>query len=242
MSTCPGCGAEVSYTVQETRVLTGTCSDCHRVTTLVEGALPLGTPTPADGNAAPADDAPSPAAAGPECAECGEVLTITARDDGFLEVACTECETTTTFVPEGSVPSPGSRQPADRYDRPRRRDRPASEGAPAARPCRQCGAPLRFTTDDEGMLTGECTSCGNRFTLPPRREGGVGRAERGERDRFAPRGPPRYGRKPGSWSGRGSEGRPRYGSRSGAYRRRDASSGGASFDRDDRPRRRRRRE
>ncbi|MGB6441766.1 MAG: hypothetical protein WBF81_00510, partial [Thermoplasmata archaeon] len=198
VSTCPGCGAEVSYEVQETRVLTGTCAGCQRVTTLVEGPLPLGTPVPGAGEETPSGEAGS----GPECAECGSPLSVTARDDGMLEVSCAECETVTTFVPEGSAPPRAPRdrgERMDRDDRPRRRDDAGGGGSfNNARPCRQCGAPLKFTTDAEGVLTGECTSCGNRFTLPPRRDGGSGRGERGG---YAPRGPPRYGRKPGGYSG-----------------------------------------
>jgi len=221
-TTCPGCGGAVSYEAQETRVLTGTCPGCHRVTTLVEGPLPLGTP-PAGAAGSSSAQASGPAT-GPECAECGSVLTVSAREDGMLEVSCSECETTTTFVPEGSAPP---RPPRDRGDRGGRYERPRGrpsmdEGRPNARPCRQCGAPLTFTTDDTGTLIGECASCGNRFTLPARREGGFGGDRRGGGG-YGGRGPPRYGRGGGGYSGRsgGSGGRgggysrgpPRYGRR-----------------------------
>ncbi len=239
MSTCPGCGAEVSYAVQEARVLTGTCADCHRVTTLVEGPLAVGTARAVDGEEGPTPEATAPAG-GPECAECGTALLITAREDGMLQVNCPECETVTTFVPEGSAAPPSHRPREDRPERPRRRDDAAGEGAPNARPCRQCGAPLRFTTDEAGVLTGECTSCGNRFTLPPRREGGSDRRERG--GGYSPRGPPRYGRRPGGWSGGGSGGRPRYGGSTGGYRRREAGSDEGGSDDEGRRRRRPRRE
>jgi hypothetical protein len=247
VSTCPGCGAEVSYTVQETRVLTGTCADCHRVTTLVEGPLPLGTAAPGEGEDTPSMEAPTPVAGGPECAECGSPLAVAAREDGMLTVSCAECETTTTFVPEGSAPPPPPRERAgrsDRYERPRRRDDSEGEGAPNARPCRQCGAPLKFTTDAEGVLTGECASCGNRFTLPPRRDSGYGRGDRGGGDRYGSRGPPRYGRRPGGYSSRsgGAGGRPRYGGSSGGNRRRDDAWGGGSSDDDTRRKRRPRRD
>ena len=228
-------------------MLTGTCADCHRVTTLVEGPLPMGTPVASAGEEAPAGAAVPTAAEGPECAECGSILAITARDDGMLEVACAECETTTTFVPEGSAPPRAPAERSDRYERPerpRRRDDSGGEGMSNARPCRQCGAPLKFTTDAEGVLTGECTSCGNRFTLPPRRDGAPGRGDRGGGDRYSSRGPPRYGRKPGGWSGGGggSGGRPRYGGSSGGYRRREESRDEGSSDGDDRRKRRPRRE
>ena len=101
---------------------------------------------------------------------------------------------------------------------------------PRSRPCRQCGAPLRFTTNEEGLLVGECEACGNRFTLPPRteggrREGGFGRDDRGSR-----------GRRFGPPSGRSKGGRS-YAPRGRSFRRYDSDE--APRDRD---RRRRRRE
>ncbi len=218
-------------------MLTGTCADCHRVTTLVEGPLPLGTAAPAGGEEVPGAESPSPGAVGPECAECGSPLTIAAREDGMLTVSCSECETITTFVPEGSAPPPPPRERSDRYDRPRRREDAGEREGPPARPCRQCGAPLKFTTNDEGVLTGECAACGNRFTLPPRRDSGFGR-DRGGGGRYESRGPPRYGRRPGGYSGGGSGGRPRYGGSSGGYPRRDESSERDSSDDDARRKRR----
>ena len=224
-------------------MLTGTCADCHRVTTLVEGPLPLGTAAAVAGEETPTSEAAPPTAGGPECAECGSPLAVSARADGMLEVSCAECETTTTFVPEGSASPRAPRERSERYERPRRREDSGGEGASNARPCRQCGAPLKFTTDEEGVLTGECSSCGNRFTLPPRRDSGFGRGDRGGGGSYSPRGPPRYGRKPGGWSsGGGSGGRPRYGGSSGGYRRREGSSDDRSSDDDARRRRRPRRE
>jgi hypothetical protein len=222
-TTCPGCGGQVSYEAQETRVLTGTCPGCQRVTTLVEGPLPLGSPpSGVTGESSSEGAAPN---AGPECAECGTVLTVSARDDGMLEVSCSECETTTTFVPEGSAPPRPPRdrgERTDRFERPRRRES-SDEGRSNARPCRQCGAPLTFTTDDTGTLVGECASCGNRFTLPARREGGGGfGGDRRGGGGYGGRGPPRYGRgvdyssRGGGSGGRGggySRGPPRYGRR-----------------------------
>jgi len=190
-------------------VLSGTCGACHRVTTLVEGSLPLGAHEAAPGEAtAPADRAAREGA--PECAECGSLLAITASDDGLLEVHCSECETTTTFVPRGSERAP-ERRPTNRFER----TGGPGEGRPNARPCRQCGAPLRFTTDENGVLTGECDACGNRFTLPPRRES--------RDDRFPARRPSGYGRGAGRPDRRG--GRP--------YFPRESRGG----DRDDRRRR-----
>lgn len=224
MSSCPECGAEVAYSVEEARVLTGTCDACHKVTTLLQGTVPLGT---GSGSGATGESAPA-TAEGLECSECGSALTVEASTDGSLEVRCPECETVARFVPEGA-------KTEDRDDRPPRRefrdrgDRPRG-GAPNSRPCRQCGAPLTFTTDENGQLTGECSSCGNRFTLPPRRDrfSGGGRS-----------GPPRYGgRSSGGYNrggGRGwSSGGSGYRGGGRSDRRRDADS-----DDDDRPRRRR---
>ena len=219
-------------------MLTGTCAECHRVTTLVEGPLPLGTRVAATEEAPAAAGAPATSPGGPECAECGSPLTISARYDGMLEVRCSECETTTTFVPEGHGAPPTPRDREERYGRPRRRDEQGGGAGSAARPCRQCGAPLKFTTDAEGVLTGECSSCGNRFTLPPRRELGYGRGDRSGGSRYGARGAPRYGRRPGGWSGGGGTGgRPRYGGGSAGYRRRE----GASEERSSEDSRRRRR-
>jgi hypothetical protein len=239
MSSCPECGAEVSYAVEEARVLTGTCDSCHKVTTLLQGTVPLGT-----GGASEASEGGVPATAeGLECSECGGGLTVEATSDGSLEVRCAECETVAKFVPEGAKPEitderPPRREFRDRGDRggDRGGDRQRG-GAPNSRPCRQCGAPLTFTTDENGQLTGECSSCGNRFTLPPRRDNfsGGGRS-----------GPPRYG-------GRSSGGYSRGGSGGGGGR--GWSSGGSGYrggartdrrregsrdsDDDERPRRRR---
>lgn len=221
-------------------MLTGTCPECHRVTTLVEGTLPIGTAAPGAGDARAAGDTAASPTPGPECADCGGILTVTARDDGKLQVACAECETTTTFIPEGSESPRRPPERSERYGRPGRREEPEG-GAPRSRPCRQCGAPLSFTTDENGNLTGECAACGNRFTLPPRRDGPSNR-DRGPGGRYPSRGPPRYGRSPGGWSrGPPRGGRPRYGGSGGGYRRRDSASGREDED-DDRPRRRPRRE
>jgi LSD1 subclass zinc finger protein len=234
MSSCPECGAEVEYSVEEARVLTGTCGSCHKVTTLFQGTVPLGTGTPTDGEGS--GEAASNPASGLECSECGSPLGVEATADGSLEVRCAECETVARFVPETRAPSE-TREPRESRERPQRggyRERGPPGGAPNARPCRQCGAPLTFTTDENGQLTGECSSCGNRFTLPPRRDNFGGGARRG---------PPRYGgdrgggydRRPGGWSSGGS------GYRGGASRDRRRPRDADDSD-DARSRRRKRRE
>jgi DNA-directed RNA polymerase subunit M/transcription elongation factor TFIIS len=227
MSSCPECGAEIAYSVEEARVLTGTCEACHHVTTLLQGSVPLGS-----GSTGPKDEegaAPSAAVPGLECSECGGTLTVEAAADGSIEVACPECETLARFVPEERARA--SRPERFRGPEPPERGGTPRGGALHARPCRQCGAPLTFTTDENGQLTGECAACGNRFTLPPRRDdfrgGGGGR---GGPDRYRSRSPGRYDRP--------SRGRPPGGPgyRRGPYRPRDR--GGNDGD-DDRRRRRR---
>ena len=225
MSSCPECGAEMEFSVEEAKVLTGTCGACHHLTTLVQGPLPLGTST-APGTM-PSDEEAAPVASGLECSECGSPLTVEATPDGSIQVTCSDCETVARFVPEER----------GRPSRPPRDDRAGDDrergGPPRSRPCRQCGAPLTFTTDENGQLTGECSSCGNRFTLPPRREGDRG-PSRGGRGRFGNRPPPRYDRGGrGGWSSGGSG----YGRRSGTYRPR----GPRNDDEDDSDNRRRRR-
>lgn len=217
-------------------MLTGTCDECHRVTTLVEGTLPLGSGSapPSPSPAGEPSPAAPPAVPGPECADCGSPLSVSARDDGALEVHCEECETTTVFVPEGAPPA-GRRERSAPYQRAPRREFGGGEGAPRSRPCRQCGAPLTFSNDAEGNLVGECAACGNRFTLPPRTDGP--RSRGGDRGgRYGDRPPPRYGRSGGKWSPPGGRSRPSYGRGSGSYGRRERS------DSDDEPRRRRRRD
>ncbi len=216
---CPDCGSEVTYEVRTARVRSGTCGACHHAFAIVDGAetfLPAGAPsaTP-EGVVVPGD--------GPECDECGGPLTIRATLDGGLEASCPECETRSVFVPAEAA----GRSPPEPSERPRapRSDRPGRDfGRPPARPCRECGGPLRFSTDDEGRVVGECASCGNRFVLPPRRDD----ARRGP-PRFVPRPgggySPRYPRDRAGPPGRG---KPRYGER-----------GRREEDDDDRPGRRR---
>jgi predicted RNA-binding Zn-ribbon protein involved in translation (DUF1610 family) len=231
---CPECGHEVEYRDAEVRLLTGTCTGCGKSLTVVAGAE-VAAGAPAEG-AAPAGAAPS--ADAPRCAECDTPLIVRTAGPTSLEAECPQCATTLTFVQPGdaeddeddadeeedddeATPAPAPRAP--RYDRPRD-DRPRGPRGPdrgfdrpPARPCRQCGAPLRFSTNPRGEVVGECDACGNRFTLPPRRDeggfrgGGKGppRGRYGSGDR---RGPPRgrpYGRPP-----------PRYGDRDDDRRKR----------------------
>jgi phage FluMu protein Com len=226
---CPDCGHDVEYAEADARILTATCEGCGKALTVVAG-IELTPGTGAAAAAAPA--APSPD--GPRCEECDTVLIVRSGAAGSLEAECPECETTLTFVRPSETegddderPSAPAPRPAPRGDfrRAPRRDDSNFDRAPA-RPCRQCGAPLRFSTGPDGGVVGECDACGNRFSLPPRREGG------GFRDGPRNRGPPR-GRYGGSGGRDGPPRRP-YGRPPTRSRPRD--------DDDDSRRRRRRRD
>ena len=221
-SSCPDCGAEMEFAEQEVRLRTGRCGACGHDFALLEGAA-LPTPLPGGtGGATPAAEAEITL---PECAECGSPLALRTRRDGSIEARCDECEASTIYVPRGKAEEEEGARP--------RRFAPSGPGVPRGRPCRQCGAPLRFTTNEEGLLVGECDACGNRFTLPPREgRGGEGR-------RFSRGGGPR-GRPYGD-----RRGRPRWGGPPRGEGRRARGNRSDSFDADEgdrRPRRRRRSE
>lgn len=230
---CPRCGSELELAAKTLTVDSGECPSCHRTLTLWEGAPPIGAGSivaseGAEG-AAPDDesDAERPASS-IACGECGEPAAARSLEDGTIEASCSDCGHRAIY----SLVEPG------RPTRERRsyNARPA-EGRPASRPCRECGGPLRFTTGEDGMITGECDSCGNRFTLPPRREG----RDFDRRGRFPPGGGRFRGRGAGAGFGRGPP-------RSGGDRRyRGSDKGGERRYRprdedDDRRRRRRPRE
>lgn len=222
-NTCPECGASMDFERREVSLSTGTCPSCAKEFAFVEGpavSSRLASRLPAGAARVEAPEG------GPECAECGSPLEIREGRNGSLEAVCSECETTTVFVPQREAGRPErGREP---------RGRPDEEG-PRGRPCRRCGGTLRFSTGEDGMLVGECESCGNRFTLPPREDRG--------RDREEGRGSAPYGRRPY---------RPRAGSRS-SYQYRGSDRGGRPFrgtdrrgpprfDDEDRRRKRRRRD
>jgi len=221
---CPECGSAVELAEQEARLLTGTCPGCSKSITLVTGVrLEPGSP---ERPVAVGEAGTAPGGSSPECPECGGPLSI-AIDGHVLTAECDSCDTTIRFFQDRGEAAPDESRRGRSVDRPFRQDRGDRFRPMNARPCRQCGAPLRFTTDESGILTGECDSCGNRFTLPPRsgRDG----------DRGAGRG---RGRPPGRYGSGGGyryAGRPR-GARpeGGRYRPRDEESGP--------PRRRRRRD
>ncbi len=202
--TCPACGAEMEYSERAVTLRTGTCPSCAKAFAFVEGAtLADHLPPPDERTGATPVGAPIEVAEdSPECDECGTLLAFRTGRKGAILAVCSECETTTVYRAASEAAPEG-------------RDRAVSSrdfggpGAPRSRPCRKCGAPLRFSTTEDGLLVGECDSCGNRFTLPPR--GGS------DRPRSYPGRPP-YGR-----SGY------RSGDRRGSYYRGSGRSGGRPY-------------
>ncbi len=232
---CPGCGQEVPVTEREVTLLSGACPGCARDVVVWSSTA----------GAAPTEAPPEPASAlsishqdGDE--DCDGTLSLVVGDKGRLVGTCSDCGSEFVFALEHEAeeseesddeeerPRPAFRRPAPRGDRPSFDDREAPRG----RPCRKCGGTLRFETGDDGNVTGTCTSCGNTFTLPPRRDdrgggggyrGGGGGGYRGGGGGYRGgggggfRGPPRGGRPP--------------------FRRRTSDRDGGD---DERPRRRRR--
>lgn len=226
----------MEFTEQEVHLRTGVCPSCAREFAFVEGptvatrlrSAPVEAETPTDEEEGEVEAAEVEVVTeGPECAECGTPLSFREGPNGALEVSCPECETTTLFVPK----EPGHAREESR-SQPRRFD----ADMPRGRPCRKCGAPLRFSTGDDGMLIGECDACGNRFTLPPRPGASRGGREFPQRRRYGAR---EFGGRPGGrprYSG-GGKNRPSRG-----YGRQDRRGRSDYDDEDRRPRRRRRRE
>jgi len=219
-NSCPECGTSMEFEDHEVRLKTGVCPSCSKEFAFVQGtSVAARMAAPPGGESAEEGAAAIVPGEGPECEECGSPLQIREGRAGSLKVVCPECETTTTFVPQRERPREG-----------RERGRPEGSDAepPRGRPCRQCGAPLRFSTGEDGMLVGECDACGNRFTLPPRTGGpGGGRGFRGG---------PSYGRRDYRSNGGGGG---RFPSRGGRPFRSDDRRGRPRDDDDRRPKRRR---
>lgn len=209
--TCPDCGSPVDYVSRTARVLEGSCSGCGHTITVLENLAGGATPSPASEEEGMAPEGrPAPHLEGTgwsgpllTCGACGAGMTLH-RDGERVQAVCSGCGRTSGYVLEG---------PSAPELRPRRPPRlaPSDEGrggfGPSrARPCRECGGPLRFSTAPDGTISGECDQCGNRFTLPPRRdsfpgrrERGGGRFDRGSGPRFGRGGPPRrFGQPPGA--------------------------------------------
>lgn len=192
MSTsCPSCGAAAEFESLPARLFRGHCGSCGGSFTIAQEGAP-GEPGSAAASVeagAAGPSAPSPARAGPAllCPDCEEPLEVRARSGTSLETSCASCGTVVRYVLERpSEWAPPRGGPAAGPERGRGR---APMGGPAARPCRECGGPLSFSTDEQGNVTGTCSSCGNTFTLPPRREGarpGFGPRRPGPGGRFGP--------------------------------------------------------
>ncbi len=237
---CPACGSEVDYVDRPARVLAGTCGACGRALTIVQEG-PAGVER---GDATTPSEGEEPSTTvetgrsthpGPVCRACGAPLTFQPSAGSSIEAVCSGCGSRETYL---LATATGNRPRAP----PEGRGRPWDSRAPdfagsRTRPCRQCGAPLRFSTGAEGTVTGECDSCGNRFTLPPRQDRGGGRGGRDGSRRYGVGSSSRY-RGRGAGSG-GGEGRPRrFGPPSGRFRRREPEGEGGGDDGTERKRRR----
>ncbi len=177
---CPDCGGDIDLAEQPVRLMRGTCAACgHPLSLLTNELLPPGAET-STGRGAPAEEGeeegPSltPALELP-CSECGGALTLAAGPGSRLTATCAQCDSQFVYALQTEeAEAPEERRPMREPGRGRSFER----AGPPARPCRQCGEPLTFSTNPDGTVTGSCASCGNTFTLPPRRtpswEGGRG--------------------------------------------------------------------
>jgi hypothetical protein len=213
---CPECGAPVDFVPTAAQMQSGTCSGCqHTILILAAGGPPLVAPAlpPEEGSAA----------SGPsievKCPECGTATELSLKGRGAIAAECDVCDQTFVFRLQKTDAEPETERPERPAFRPRPRDDDRGDdrrgGADRARPCRECGGPLRFETNEDGGVTGICDSCGNRFTLPRRTDGG---------GRGGSRGFSSYGRgRPGGF--RSGGGRPPsrggFGDRRGPPRRRE---------------------
>jgi hypothetical protein len=190
-TSCPDCGGAAELVARPSRVLQGTCAGCGRSFTMLQdasadgpgGSMAGSATTPGEPGSTLASSAAGsavPPVGGPECASCGAPLTLRSSSESTLEANCASCGSTFRYE---LAQRPFRSRSGPREDRPRSDARGGFGPQRTARPCRECGAPLRFSTTADGMVTGECTSCGNRFTLPPRREFGGGREDRDRRPR-----------------------------------------------------------
>jgi hypothetical protein len=207
-NSCPQCGARVELDDRPVRLLNGTCAACNVTFTVLReeptptsgGTTVVPLPTRSVSSEVPFGGAPtSPSVI--ECADCRGPLLLRRTSQSSIEASCDDCRSTVTYT----LNAPGAISGrAPRSDRGRIRERGQAFPSAAARPCRQCGGPLRFSTAPDGTVQGECGSCGNRFTLGPRREFGPRTPRSGERRGFggfrrdgaAPRRRDRFGPRP----------------------------------------------
>ncbi len=237
-NSCPRCGAEVVLVGRDARVLNGTCTACSGTFTIVEE-----TESAPDGalDSAGSEGRATTASAATllNCADCGSSLTLRATSRDRIEAVCAQCRTTLTYglgTPR-ELPDHGRRPGSFRSgDEGRRPFSPAN-----ARPCRECGGPLRFSTGADGTVSGECVACGNRFTLGPRRDPGPPSRGRWQSrgDESGGRGFSRY-RAGGRGGGGERRGAPRYGRGPRTYRPRSRPDGDDEAPEESRRRRRHR--
>ncbi len=162
----------MEFTSRPAQVLSGSCTGCGHSFTMLEGAVELGRTARGISAGTPGPNEPSGegvSSSGPACTLCGATLEVAASPRGLTGV-CKGCSSSFQFILQSGDEGP-DRRPLNRTEY-RRHDREPSEG-PRTRPCRNCGGPLQFTTSPEGLVTGTCAACGNRFTLPPRRDQGA---------------------------------------------------------------------
>lgn len=233
---CPKCGSAIELASRPVTVRTGKCTSCEANITYLEGTEEI--PIPSGGHAVGAAlEVESGDEAGEDgeeettlkCSNCGGDLELSIGAGNSIEATCTECQNEQRYVLEGMAAArpparddEGGRRPWGRSER----SGPGGPAGPPARPCRECGGALKFTTLPDGMVQGECTSCGNKFVLPPRRDdrrgGDRGRGGYGGRSNY------RSGGGGGRYGGRGGGG-------GGGYRGKRRDYGG---ERSERPRRR----
>jgi hypothetical protein len=187
--TCPDCGTSVEYASRSAYVLTGSCGQCGLVLTVVQDAPGTAVAPPSSGAAAAATPRTG---SEPPCPSCSAPLTLRGDGSGGIDGTCEACGASVSFVPAGAPPR-GERTRPGTFERGERPTGRAPDGPNRARPCRECGGPLSFTTNPDGTVAAECASCGNRFVLPPRREYGDRRAGGSGPRRFDRGGPPRFG-------------------------------------------------
>jgi hypothetical protein len=222
----------MEFSSQPAQLLAGSCPGCGHAFTVLEGLVQTGHGAPGSRDqTSGTGETLAEEAARPPCSLCGAPLEITASARG-LSAVCSGCSSTFQYVLRSEADRPYRRSsgpaPSPREDR-------GLPDASRARPCRNCGGPLQFSTSPDGLVTGTCPSCGNRFTLPPRRD--FGNRGRGGgtnfRDGYRPR------RAAGRWSRTGDRGAPPSRFRAGGppFRRRSDRS----EDDDDSPRKYRRR-
>lgn len=230
-NSCPDCGAPLEFNSATARVLHGDCGGCGHAFTILEG-LPAIPQAPSN---APAAETDVPEG-GPACGKCGAPLTLRSASEDTLEAVCSGCESEFTYTLDTAPGPSGPPRRPTRFEP--ETERRGGFDRPPSRPCRECGGTLQFTSTPDGLVTGECAQCGNRFTLPPRREGG-GRSRYGRPGGGGFR--PQYGRGRG-YSRDGARGGPppRSGGGSRPYRRRSSFQDEGDDDSDRRRRRPRR--